>query len=105
MLTSFGRDSCITMLSYFIQAGLIKNPMMKNADGKPLLNIPIINNDDLFKEIDEADKRAKLKSNNDDSDGEDVDLSGSDSEPSLDNFDNDELVKLLPTFVKKRSNH
>jgi hypothetical protein len=28
---------------------------------------------------------------------------GSDSEPSLDNFDNDQLVKLLPSFPKKKS--
>jgi hypothetical protein len=28
---------------------------------------------------------------------------GSDSEPSLDNFDNDQLVKLLPSYPKKKS--
>lgn len=62
-----------------------------------------MNNDDLFKEIEEADKRASLKKDLDDSDIDDLDVSGSDSEPSLDNFDNDELIKLLPTFVKKKS--
>jgi hypothetical protein len=62
-----------------------------------------MNNDDLFKEIEVADKKAKEKKDLDDSDMEEMDLSGSDSEPSLDNFDNDELVKLLPTFVKKKS--
>lgn len=29
--------------------------------------------------------------------------SGSDSEPSLDNFDNEQLVRLLPTYSKKKS--
>ncbi len=67
------------------------------------INIPLMNNNDLLKEIEEADKRSKLKKDLDDSDADDIDLSGSDSEPSLDNFENDELVKLLPTFVKRKS--
>jgi hypothetical protein len=84
-----------------MQTGQIKLPIVKDPDGKPL--IKIMNNDDLFKEIEVADKKAKEKKDLDDSDMEEMDLSGSDSEPSLDNFDNDELVKLLPTFVKKKS--
>lgn len=91
------------MLTYFMQTGQIRTPVNKDPDGKNMLNIPIINNDDLFKEIDEADKRSNLRKDLDDSDIDEIDLSGSDSEPSLDNFDNDELVKLLPTFVKKKS--
>ena len=85
-----------------MQIGKIKIPIVKDPNGKPLLNLPLMNNDDLFKEIAEADKKSKEKADLDDSDME-ADLSGSDSEPSLDNFDNDELVKLLPTFVKKKS--
>jgi hypothetical protein len=91
------------MLSYFIQTGQMRIPMSKDPDGKSQFNIPIINNDDIFKEIDEADKRCAQRKDLDDSDMDEIDLSGSDSEPSLDNFDNDELVKLLPTFVKKKS--
>ena len=85
-----------------MQIGQIKLPIVKDPNGKPLLNIPIMNNDDLFKEIEAADKKSKENRDNS-SDMEEMDLSGSDSEPSLDNFDNDELVKLLPTFVKKKS--
>ena len=91
------------MLTYFMQTGQIKLPIVKDPNGKHLLNLPLMNNDDLFKEIEAADKKSKEKKDNDDSDMDDLDLSGSDSEPSLDNFDNDELVKLLPTFVKKKS--
>ena len=103
-MTTFGKDSCITLLTYFIQTGQLKTPIPKDADGKSQLKIPLMNKDDLFKEIEEADKKSKLK-DPDDSDAEDIDLSGSDSEPSLDNFENDELVKLLPTFVKKKSKY
>lgn len=67
-----------------------------------------MNQESLFKEIEEIDNKLKLDSdlkNDGDSDVSKEDsLSGSDSEPSLDNFDNDQLVKLLPTFVKKKSN-
>ena len=84
-----------------MQIGKIKIPTVKDLDGRPFLNLPLMNNDDLFKEIEEADKKSKERKDLDDSD--DQDLSDSDSEPSLDNFDNDELVKLLPTFVKKKS--
>jgi hypothetical protein len=86
-----------------MQTGQLKTPLPKDEFGKSQLNIPIINNDLLFKEIEEADKKSKLKIDLDDSDADEIDLSGSDSEPSLDNFENDELVNLLPTFVKKKS--
>ena len=85
-----------------MQTGQLKTPLPKDEFGKTQLNIPILNNDLLLKEIEEADKKSKLRKDLDDSDGDDIDLSGSDSEPSLDNFENDELVKLLPTFVKKK---
>ena len=103
ILTNFGKDTCITLLTYFMQTGQLKTPLPKDEFGKSQLNIPIINNDLLFKEIEEADKKSKLKIDLDDSDADEIDLSGSDSEPSLDNFENDELVNLLPTFVKKKS--
>jgi hypothetical protein len=59
-----------------------------------------------LKEIEAADNKLKLDAEikNDDSYTLKEDsISGSDSEPSLDNFDNDQLVKLLPSFVKKNS--
>ena len=86
-----------------MQTGQIRLPILKDPEGNSLLNLPVMNNDDLFKEIEEADKKCKQKRDLDDSDVDDIDLSGSDSEPSLDNFENDELVNLLPTFVKKKS--
>lgn len=94
------------MLTYFMQTGQMRIPIIKDVEGKiQQFNIPLLNNDDLLKEIEEADKKSSLKKDLDDSELEDMDLSGSDSEPSLDNFENDELVKLLPTFVKKKSNN
>jgi hypothetical protein len=88
-----------------MQTGQLKMNIPKDEYGRSQLsiNIPLMNNNDLLKEIEEADKRSKLKKDLDDSDADDIDLSGSDSEPSLDNFENDELVKLLPTFVKRKS--
>ena len=87
-----------------MQTGQMRVPLVKEIDGKtPQFNLPVMNNDDLFKEIEEADKQSNIKKDLEDSEIEDADISGSDSEPSLDNFDNEELVKLLPTFVKKKS--
>ena len=89
-----------------MQTGQMRVPLVKDLDGKTSqfnLNLPTMNNDDLFKEMEEADKKSNIKKDLDDSDIEDADISGSDSEPSLDNFDNDELVKLLPTFIKRKS--
>jgi len=93
---------------------LIKPPRIRDVNSnspnknKSPLNIFNINQESLFKEIEEIDNKLKLDSdlrNDGDSDVSKEDsLSGSDSEPSLDNFDNDQLVKLLPTFVKKKSN-
>jgi len=60
----------------------------------------------LSKEIEAADDKMKLNADlkNDGSvDLKEDSISGSDSEPSLDNFDNDQLINLLPTFVKKKS--
>ncbi len=66
-----------------------------------------MNQELLLKEIDDFDNMKKAYSefkNDDDSEiSREDSISGSDSEPSLDNFDNDQLVKLLPTFVKKKS--
>jgi len=45
-------------------------------------------------------ENGSVKSNKE---GENEVSDGSDSEPSLDNFDNDQLVKLLPSFPKKKS--
>lgn len=74
---------------------------------KSPLNIFNMNPDGLLKEIEAIDSKLKLEDelkNGNDSDGFKEDsISGSDSEPSLDNFENDQLVKLLPTFVKKKS--
>lgn len=93
---------------------MIKPPRIRDVNSnspnknKSPLNIFNINQESLFKEIEEIDNKLKLDSdlrNDGDSDVSKEDsLSGSDSEPSLDNFDNDQLVKLLPTFVKKKSN-
>lgn len=67
------------------------------------------NQDALIKEIEALENKlhleAEIKNKNysDISKDMDDDPSGSDSEPSLDNFDNEQLIKLLPTFVKKKS--
>lgn len=66
-----------------------------------------MNHESLLKEIEAVDNKLKLDSeikNNDSDFSKDDSISGSDSEPSLDNFDNDQLIKLLPTFVKRKSN-
>lgn len=66
-----------------------------------------MNPDSLLKEIEEINSKSKLddelKNGNDSDASKEDSISGSDSEPSLDNFENDQLVKLLPTFVKKKS--
>lgn len=99
------------MLSYYIQKGIIKTPRLtdinQNSPNK-FKNLKILpfNQENMMNEIESIDlQKNQDKKNLNDSNisRENGVSSGSDSEPSLDNFDNEQLVRLLPTYSKKKS--
>jgi hypothetical protein len=80
----------------------ISNTKIFLIDKNSLLN-------DLKGELEEIEKNKKNKIELNSSDGgynidSDNDSAGSDSEPSIDNFENELLSKLMPVFAKKKSN-
>jgi hypothetical protein len=128
ILQHAGRDFCQALLSYFHQKALIifntPNTLVEKLDEKSStknskMKIFSFNQENLLKEI-EAIKEIIKEENGEDGDADDDKGKGgnnsklgngqkeasdcSDSEPSLDNFENDELVKLLPSLPKKKSN-
>ena len=100
------------MLIYFIKTGIIEPPRIKEINPnssnifKTQFDFFNVNQESLLKDIEAADNKLKLdsviKNNNSDA-SQEYSISGSDSEPSLDNFDNDKIVKLLPSYVRKKS--
>ena len=110
----------MALLSYYHQKDLIifTNPSSlqdKNEGNSSIKNSNIkifsFDQENLLEEI-EANKEIIKEENGKDDDEDKGNNSkysekeasdGSDSEPSLDNFDNDELVKLLPSVPKKKS--
>jgi hypothetical protein len=131
ILQHAGRDFCQAMLSYFHQKELIlfnnPNTSAEKLDEKSTLKnsklkIFSFNQQNLLEEIEAIKGIIREENGEDGEDGEGDDDRGkngnnsklgngqkeasdcSESEPSLDNFENDQLVKLLPSLPKKKSN-
>lgn len=133
ILQTAGRDVCNAILSYFYKKDMIIIPkneyrfmgkaddkgsqqIIRNSNSPIKLKIFNFEQDNLLQEIEAVQEiendgkegfdfendNGSVKSKKEDDEQEVSD--GSDSEPSLDNFDNDQLVKLLPSFPKKKSN-
>ena len=131
ILQTAGRDVCNAILSYFYKKDMIIIPrnesrffnniedkgsqyLIINSNSPSKLKIFNFDQENLLEEIEAVEEtenegkdkfvvdneNGSVKSNKE---GENEVSDGSDSEPSLDNFDNDQLVKLLPSFPKKKS--
>ena len=106
MLKEIGKDICLGIILYHYNSNLKQGIKEIN----PKLNLVYINNiDEYNKEFDEyillLNKKLKeggIKNDNDELDDDD-DISDSESEPSRDNLDEEEIKKLFPFFQKKKN--
>ena len=106
MLKEIGKDICLGIILYHYNSNLKQGIKEIN----PKLNLVYINNiDEYNKEFDEyillLNKKLKegdIKNDNDELDDDD-DISDSESEPSRDNLDEEEIKNLFPFFKKKKS--
>ena len=95
-LNDIGRDVCLGMLSYYIKCEKIT---IEN-------NINFMNDIDIFKKLDvdmrEFEAELIREVNEDEEHNGDEELSESESEPSIDNFDKKEIMRLMPIYQKKK---
>ena len=106
MLKEIGKDICLGIILYHYNSNLKQGIKEIN----PKLNLDYIYNiDEYNKEFDEyillLNKKLKeggIKNDNDELDDDD-DISDSESEPSRDNLDEEEIKKLFPFFQKKKN--
>ena len=94
LLNDIGRDVCLGMLSYYIK--------YENINIEK--NINFLNNEEKIKKLDvdmrEFESELIREVNEDeDQDGEEE---LSESEPSIDNFDKKEIMRLMPVYHKKK---
>ncbi len=94
LLNEIGRDCCLGMLSYYIKCANItlENNLNFFSDIEKLQKLDVDMREfesDLIREVNEDD----------DQEGEEE---LSESEPSIDNFDKKEIMRLMPVFQKKK---
>jgi hypothetical protein len=91
-LKEIGRDICLGMLSYYYK--YVNRSIDKQLTSLKQLDIDM----DEF----EQEMKAKENVNDDDNDNDDTNIENSESEPSIDNFDKERLLNLMPSKNKKR---
>ena len=93
LLNDIGRDVCLGMLSYYIK--------YENINIEK--NVNFLNNEEKIKRLD-VDMREfesdLIREVNEDEDQDEEELS--ESEPSIDNFDKKEIMRLMPIYHKKK---
>ena len=92
LLHEIGRDVCLGMLSYYIK-----------YENIPIENITFFTDKENIKKFDVDMKEFEevlLKKSNEDENENEEELS--ESEPSIDNFDKKEIMKLMPIVQKKK---
>ena len=88
LLNQIGRDVCLGMLAYYFQVENLS--IEKEFSNKfEYLNIDMKDFDKKIEEIKEDEEKENL--------------TDSESEPSIDNLDKKEIIKLMPTHSKKKS--
>lgn len=119
ILTEIGKDLCRTILSYHFNYEKNKNVdlysnnlSIANETSEKKTNPKYLNfnRDNIINDLTELENQAKnikkeeeVKDKENNNIIEDAESEGSDSEPSMDNLDTDQLAKLLPTQAKKKS--
>ena len=96
-LKEIGRDICLGMLSYYYK--YVNKSIDKQLSSLNQLDIDM---DEFEQEIIKEEKREKEKGNDDDDDNDETNIENSESEPSIDNFDKERIMNLMPSKNKKR---
>ena len=94
LLYEIGRDCCLGMLSYYIKCENIpiENNVSFLGDNEKMKNLDVDMREfesDLIREVNEEDDQ-------------EIEEELSESEPSIDNFDKKEIMKLMPVIQKKK---
>ena len=96
LLKEIGRDVCLGMLSYYVKKENIKIENLISINNEKIKNLDVDMlefESDLIKEVNE---NQDYENNDDEKDDE------SESEPSIDNFDKNKIIKLMPIPQKKK---